>query len=338
LGLNQRLEQYNAKSEELNNYTYKTDYIINQIEMYRIEILEWKAKQNEYSSIVADIAQILKQAKVNFSKSFINEGIKEIFSAEKKHEQWKKSKVAYEIAICYNQSLLESQKDFEVTIKELDAKIDVIQGKQKSWSLLKADQNSQIYAATIQKLDTDWKQAQESRTLIQETIKSTNANLKHPAEIDEEMHYIRDQINQLISFQDALILAKNELENATSEFQKQFAPRLEQIMSDGLENITDARYSRVQVDPNNLSIDLVAPERNTMVNTEQLSTGTRELIYFILRIGVARLMSKSNEKLPLLLDDPFVQLDTHRQRQTLEFLKMMSEETQILLFTKDEFT
>jgi uncharacterized protein YhaN len=78
------------------------------------------------------------------------------------------------------------------------------------------------------------------------------------------------------------------------------------------------------------------PEREEPVAAEQLSTGTRELIYLLLRIGVARLMSRTHETLPLLLDDPLVQLDRRRQEQFLGLLAELAKETQVFLFTKDD--
>ena len=62
------------------------------------------------------------------------------------------------------------------------------------------------------------------------------------------------------------------------------------------------------------------------------------LVYLMLRVAIARLMSRTEEKLPLLLDDPLVQCDRVRQEQTLEFLAHLAKEMQVFLFTKDEWT
>jgi uncharacterized protein YhaN len=54
-----------------------------------------------------------------------------------------------------------------------------------------------------------------------------------------------------------------------------------------------------------------------------------------MRIGLAQHMSRINEPVPLILDDPFVDVDAPRLARTLEFLDRLSEETQVLFFTKD---
>ena len=114
-----------------------------------------------------------------------------------------------------------------------------------------------------------------------------------------------------------------------------FAPKLERIVESGLKHITAGRYQQVKIDPNSLSIRILAPERKELVETAQLSTGTRDLIYLVLRMGITQLMSNAGEKLPLLLDDPLVEFDAIRQKTALDYIKKLSEETQILLFTKD---
>jgi uncharacterized protein YhaN len=52
-------------------------------------------------------------------------------------------------------------------------------------------------------------------------------------------------------------------------------------------------------------------------------------------MGITQLMSSSGEKLPLLLDDPLVEFDSTRQKAALEYLKNLSGQTQLFLFTKD---
>jgi DNA repair protein SbcC/Rad50 len=144
------------------------------------------------------------------------------------------------------------------------------------------------------------------------------------------------EVQRLSNFGQALELAISELTIATREFQKVFAPRLENIIQSGIKQITDGRYQQVKIDPNTLNIQVLAPERDEMVETIQLSTGTRDLVYLILRLGITQLMSSSGEKLPLFLDDPLVEFDATRQKTTLEYLKDLSSQTQILLFSKDD--
>ena len=106
-------------------------------------------------------------------------------------------------------------------------------------------------------------------------------------------------------------------------------------MNESLAQISQGRYSNVRVDPKSLAVFLTAPELEETIDVERLSTGTRDLVYLALRIGIAQLMSRTGEKLPLLLDDPLVQFDRDRQEEALEYLTLLAEQTQVFMFTKD---
>ena len=143
---------------------------------------------------------------------------------------------------------------------------------------------------------------------------------------------------RLEAYRDALELARTELLEATQEYQRQFAPKLELQLAESLDRVTAGRYSQAQVDPVTLAVALKTAERNAAVGTDQLSTGTRDLVYLMLRIGIAQIMSRVSEKPPLMLDDALVHCDRDRYLRTLEFLVQLASETQIFLFTKDEWT
>ena len=66
------------------------------------------------------------------------------------------------------------------------------------------------------------------------------------------------------------------------------------------------------------------------------SAGIKELVTFCMRIALATLVF-GQEKPPLLLDDPFVNLDDNKTQQAKAFIKELSSRYQIIYFTcKDE--
>jgi uncharacterized protein YhaN len=204
------------------------------------------------------------------------------------------------------------------------------------WKNLIAKDKSEVYEQNVKKLNGQILQERDRLIRLQDTISKSTANLRHLAEIEEEIDLVNKEIEELTKFSQALELASNELIIATQEFQKIFAPRLERVVENGLEQITNGRYHKAKIDPNSLDVQVLAPERNEFVDTTQLSTGTRDLIYLVLRIGLTQLMSTTGEKLPLLLDDPLVEFDAVRLKACLDYLKNLSTQTQILLFTKDD--
>jgi DNA repair exonuclease SbcCD ATPase subunit len=110
---------------------------------------------------------------------------------------------------------------------------------------------------------------------------------------------------------------------------------LEQHMHANLERITGGRYRRVQVDDQDLAIRVHAPEKGDWVDVSTLSQGTLDVVYLAARIGLVRLVT-GDRRPPLLLDDPFVTLDTARATRALELLKEISRDFQVIYLTTSE--
>jgi len=110
---------------------------------------------------------------------------------------------------------------------------------------------------------------------------------------------------------------------------------LERRMVGDLERVTAGRYRRVQVDDQDLSLKVFAPERGDWVDVSQLSQGTLDTVYLAARIGLVRLVT-GDRRPPLVLDDPFVTLDDERARRALELLRDVSSDFQVIYLTTSD--
>jgi uncharacterized protein YhaN len=106
-------------------------------------------------------------------------------------------------------------------------------------------------------------------------------------------------------------------------------------IAQNLSTVTGSRYHKVRLDPADLAMEVWAPEAAGWVPAERLSTGTRDLVYIVTRTAISDLLGGNNETLPLLLDDPFVHLDSQRERQALAYLAQVAQDRQVLYFSKD---
>jgi uncharacterized protein YhaN len=66
-----------------------------------------------------------------------------------------------------------------------------------------------------------------------------------------------------------------------------------------------------------------------------LSRGTADLVYLAARVALVDVLAV-DARPPLLFDDPFVTFDTERQRRAIAWLRELSRDRQILLFTCNE--
>lgn len=285
------------------------------------------------------LSGLLTQAGIECSAEALEASCAEFQEGAENHGRWASAQKSYEAAVQHQRSLLNAQArvDQETSLVEIETKLAVIRAEYPGWSELQTERTPQAHVVLGQQADEAWATAREVYNQIRESIRQRANNMRHLAEIDEEIGIAKGAIQRLEGYRHVLERARKELVAATQEYQKQFAPRLGLLMSEGVGRITQGRYSEVQIDPHDLSISLTVPERESSVGVEHLSTGTRDLVYMMLHIGISRLMGRTGETLPLLLDDPFVQYDRQRQKQALEYLLQLTEETQVFLFTKDEW-
>jgi DNA repair exonuclease SbcCD ATPase subunit len=330
------LQAVKAAQSNLDKAQSQIEQLQLQAQTLQREIDDWKQKDeamkllgNEILQTVHDVGQVSDQVTVA-------DALRRFDEAWQGFSLWQQAQRAYEAAVQAQQAVHSSLAKLESELTNLETKITLLIKQHPEWKSLTVSDKPEVYERNSQKLSEQLLQERDRMTRLQDSVNRGTKNLKHLAELDEEIDLVNAEVQRLTYFSQALELASSELTIATREFQKMFAPRLEQIVESGLEQITAGRYRQVKIDPNSLSVRVLSPERNEMVDTAQLSTGTRDLIYLVLRMGISQLMSSSGEKLPLLLDDPLVEFDSLRQKGALEYLKDLSTQTQVLLFTKDE--
>jgi uncharacterized protein YhaN len=180
-------------------------------------------------------------------------------------------------------------------------------------------------------------QAEQEITRLKTTVETTLSGHRPRSQIEEDLSQYENEVRRLEGFASALTLARDVLQKATEEVHRDFAPRLAQSLGRSLSVITRGRYDSAYVDPSDLAIRLRAPETGAIVGVDELSIGTQEQAYLLLRIELARMLSASRETLPLILDDPFVNFDDGRLHSMLQLLVDISKENQVLLFIKDTF-
>ena len=170
---------------------------------------------------------------------------------------------------------------------------------------------------------------------VKTRIDTRMAGLRPPAEVEEEVERYAREVAALERFGKELEIAREVVEQAMTEAHREFAPIVGQYVGEHLARVTEGRYPEFRFDPRNLRPQVWVPETRRLEDVEQLSRGTRAAAYLLLRIGLAQYMSALHEPIPIVLDDPLVDLDDMRLVNFLELLLELSSEVQILLFTKD---
>lgn len=301
------------------------------------DVAEWQSRQQSLTQIETTLWEMLGQTNLVGTPEPVDEALARFSEGVERWQQWDKARTAHEAAVSRQDALL-ALGDFAALAAAWDtlqARLTAARQPYPEWAVLKPDQSPSYYDQQRRQTEQQRLSARETLTRLRDEVQRAGESLRHPAEIEEEIADVKAEIRRLEQFRDALTLASTELSQANQEFQWQFAPKLEALMREGLHHVTAGRYAQARVNATSLAVSLLAPERNDEIGVERLSTGTCDLVYLILRMSIARLMSSTAERLPLLLDDPLVQYDRSRQVRAIDFLVQAAKETQVLFFTKD---
>ncbi len=129
----------------------------------------------------------------------------------------------------------------------------------------------------------------------------------------------------------AIRLSLSWLKEANEEMNTRFAPRLCALAGKHLAALTEGKYDTLTLDQQ-FAIRLQGEEGTHPA--EEFSAGTRDAVYFAFRLAAGEMLSAT--PLPMVLDDPFTNLDPARKKAAEGLLQKAAEERQILYFTCHE--
>jgi uncharacterized protein YhaN len=130
----------------------------------------------------------------------------------------------------------------------------------------------------------------------------------------------------------ALQLGHDVLQETVRAYRESSLVRLADAAANKLAVLSSGRYDTIRFD------DDLKPYLRTGSRSwkplEQFSCGTRDMVFLVIRLAFQEMIF-AGRKLPLLLDDPFVNLDQERRQKMLSALERLSLEHQVILFSHD---
>lgn len=148
----------------------------------------------------------------------------------------------------------------------------------------------------------------------------------------EQRTLLTERLGDAKAYHRALLTAQQVLDEAFSEMEDYFAPQVNEKAGEYLDKLTEGAYSTLHVD-RSFGIDIASEGSYSFHKSDFFSGGTVDQIYFALRLAIADLVQPSDDKMPLLLDDTFVQYDDKRAKAGLTLLDELSLDGQVVLFT-----
>ncbi|MGB9867792.1 MAG: AAA family ATPase [Bacillota bacterium] len=186
----------------------------------------------------------------------------------------------------------------------------------------------------LAQIDTDLSQTQQRVADIRAELVQRH---KFPGidEIEGETQYLEEQRQAATIRRDRLLLLKRLLELADKQFREEHQPDVLQRASAYVERITQGKYTKVFAREDGKPGILLkeALTQRLIEACPPLSRGTLEQTFLSLRLAMLDHLDAGWERLPLLLDEAFVNWDEMRTVQGLNLLVEVSKIRQVFFFT-----
>jgi len=154
--------------------------------------------------------------------------------------------------------------------------------------------------------------------------------------VDSEAATLRETESRLARERDRKWLLARILREADRRFREEHQPDLLRRASAYLAHLTGGRYDRLVVDETEGGhlFRLVGPGLPAPVAlSKPVSTGTLEQAYLALRLAIVDHLDRGGERLPLFVDEVFVNWDAERRDCGLEVLAGLAAQRQVFVFT-----
>ena len=162
-------------------------------------------------------------------------------------------------------------------------------------------------------------------------LEESGTNNVSLSEIDEEISVCEDIISRSEKKLKSIEKAEETIKDLSSKIHAKAAPDLNERLGSIMSSLTNGKYSTVRVDED-MNVMVLDEKSGMMVDAERLSNGTVDQIYLALRLSIIDelLLSK---KMPLIVDDCFIQYDDERLKEVLSYFAKLAENRQIIMFT-----
>lgn len=166
-------------------------------------------------------------------------------------------------------------------------------------------------------------QAEQART------EGALAHMGSLEQITARLAELDDQLPRRMEEYDALTIALEALSAADSALRERFSPALNREAGTIFSALTGGRYPQMSL-AQDFTAHATAEGDMLPRSALSLSAGTTEQLYLAVRLAVCRLTLPDT---PVLLDDALAAFDDARMTLALEYLRELSKERQILLFS-----
>ncbi|CAN5629435.1 hypothetical protein BH23GEM11_BH23GEM11_00140 [soil metagenome] len=221
------------------------------------------------------------------------------------------------------------------SLPELRARVRVAEGEwQADGTAASAADLAEAHArieALAEEIEAAATELQRNRSILERVDRVDTADL-----LESELDRLREERENVRRERDRLRVLARVTRLAEQRFREAHQPQLVRRAEEILSGLTRGRYDSLllgdESDPGALQVR-GSHLPGALPVESPLSTGTREQVWFALRMAVVDLVEGGGEPLPLVLDEVFVNWDPDRRGAALDALASLAADRQVFLVT-----
>ena len=211
------------------------------------------------------------------------------------------------------------------------AEIDELETEDEGWKF--TDEERARIDQRLEEIAEERREAEKARTAKEKEMEHL-LDQRTVGDIDSELAHVERRLDEVRQERDRRKLLCGLLRKADAEFRRKHQPDVIRRASDYLQTITHGRYERLALDEQeDRLVVFEAEEAFSQPVGPPLSRGTLDQIYLALRLAIIDHLDADRERLPIFLDEVFVNWDQSRRHAAFKILNEMAEERQVFVFT-----
>jgi DNA repair exonuclease SbcCD ATPase subunit len=185
----------------------------------------------------------------------------------------------------------------------------------------------------VQSLEIEQNELEKQKRRCEAITEQARFNIEDQIRLEEELEDLQEALRLEKRKVQVYALAREFISQARIEILSSTEEALEKEIQRYLAVFTNNKYGQVRrVNKEALEFSIYSDEKGDWAKPEDLSGGVIDEFYLAFRLALVGLIF-GDKKPPLILDDPFVNFDSVRLANTLNFLKTMAADYQVIIFT-----
>ena len=245
-----------------------------------------------------------------------------------------------EVVERFNARRLACQLEEELTrdhpdLDELKAQIQKVGADGETWDSL--EERLTVLKESLRELDEQYLEQQKAIAKLGAEIDSIQKE-ETANQVQGEIEIVEAQILDTKESRDRLFLLARLVQEADRRFRKEHQPALLKQAGKYVDQITGGRYDQIVIgETRDKFFSLRDPASSQLRKmSDPYSQGTKEQIYFALRLAAIDHLDGDRERLPLFLDEVFVNWDPQRLSRAFELVEQVARQRQVFFFTCHE--